>query len=143
MRTLSSALALCLLLLGCGHDRPLVRVATDGSVFDRGGTGIVPEVSVPFTVVNRGDETLFLPACGGRPVVSVEQGVANHWEQYSGMGCIATVPQAPIELRSGQRVTSSWVFHESGHYRIRVPYGSSTASTFGGDAATSNAFDVR
>ena len=143
MRALSSALVLALLLFGCGHDRPVVRLSTVGSVFDRGGNGTVPQATVPFTVTNRGDQTIFLPTCGGRPLPIVEQGVGGHWEQYSGGVCALADLQVPIELRAGASVTSEFYFYTPGHYRMRLTWGSSPSAVLGNAASTSNAFDVR
>lgn len=143
MHRLLSAAVLSLLVIGCGHDRPTVRLLTQGTLFDRGGTGIVPQADVPFTVTNRSDETIFLPSCGGRPSVFVERGVDGHWEQYAGGFCATADLQVPIELRAGASVTSEFYFYTPGHYRMRLTWGSSPSAVFGNAASTSNAFDVR
>ena len=143
MRTLSSALALSLLLLGCGHDRPVVRLATEGSVFDLGGSGTVAEAIVPFTVTNRSDQTIFLPACGARPAVAVERGDGRQWSSYAAGFCITNIPQTPIELRPGERLTSDYTFHEPGYFRIRLSWGGSPSTIYDKDIAASNGFRVR
>jgi hypothetical protein len=143
MRRLLSAAVLSLLVAGCGHDRPTVRLATEGTVFDLGGSGTLPQATVPFTVTNRGEGTILLPSCGGRVEVSVEHGVADHWEQYSSAICGLADLQTPIELRAGQSVTSEYYFYQPGHFRMRLPWSSSAAKVFGDESSTSNPFDVR
>ena len=143
MRKHLSAVVLVLLVAGCGNDRPMVRLSTEGAVFDRGGTGIVPQADVPYTVTNRSDRTVFLPTCGGRPSVMVEQGAGDHWEQYAGGFCATADLQVPIELRSGQSVTSEFPFVEPGYYRIRLSWGTSASTIYGNEGSISNSFSVR
>ncbi|HEX8849303.1 MAG TPA: hypothetical protein VF761_07225 [Gemmatimonadaceae bacterium] len=120
-----------------------MRLATVGSVFDRGGTGTVAQATVPFTVTNRGDETVFVPGCGGQLSASIERGVGDHWEQYSGGFCLAVNAQAPIALRAGQRLTSEFPFYEPGYYRIRISWGMDASAVYGDDSVVSNAFTIR
>lgn len=138
-----SAVVLCSLALACHSDQPAVRVFTEGTVFDRGGTGIIPEASVSFTVANRGEQTIFLPACADRPAVSIERGTGKSWEPYSGTFCVTDLMQTPIELRPGERVTSELRIAEPGYYRVRMSWGATAAQVFGDDASTSNPFRVR
>ena len=129
-----------LLALACGRDEPRLRVTTTGLVFDRGGTGIVAQATVPYVVSNRGERTAFLTACGGRPIVSVERGTGTSWEDYDGWGCITTL-QPALELRAGESVVDSFPFVAAGRFRIRVDYGVSGAER--SETAVSNTFEVR
>ena len=138
-----SVVVLSVVALACHSDRPTVVLSTQGTVFDRGGSGIVPEATVPVTVTNRGDRTVFLPACADRPAVSIERGTGKSWEQYSGTFCVTNLMQSPVELRAGEKLTGTFTFAEPGYYRIRLTWGATAADVFGDDASTSNPFHVR
>lgn len=143
MRHRLCIVVLSLLALACGgEDDPDPRVATDGVVFARGGTGIVPEAYVPFAVTNRGTATVFLLGCDGAPVVIIERGTGAKWEPYSGTGCIHALSQAPVELRAGQTITSHVLILDAGYFRIRAGWGPSPSGPTNA-LATSNTFTVR
>ena len=137
-----AALILCALALACGAEHPTVHVATIGNTFFRGGTGTAAEAVVPYTITNRSDRTVFVPACGSEPEVIVDRGTGASWEQYSGTACLAVYPQTPIELHAGETVTGHVQFVQAGHFRVRASYATGTAAA-SAEVVASNPFDVR
>lgn len=137
----SLTLILSAVVLGCNDGTgPVgwVNVATLGSSFtmtEASGDG------VPFTVVNRGMRTVYLQRCGDRVMTSIDRLEGTHWTDYSGDACLANVPSAPLELRSGERYEGTRWVAERGVYRFRV----GVAPDFGAQAdwdAASNRFSI-
>ena len=132
------------LAIACSGDRLGIRIATDGTVFDRGPTpgGTVSLAGVPYSVTNTGDKAAFLPACGESPMAAIERFNGSTWEQYSGSACMAIMPMVPIDLRAGARVGGSMGISEAGRYRLRLSY-ADNGSMSQERLAYSNAFEVR
>ena len=144
MRARPSVVVLSALVLACGgNDAPRVHVATAGSDFIRRGSDASLAVLVPFTITNRGQQTIYVPACGNRPMVTIDRGNGSGWEQYGGTRCIDIYLQVPIELRAGQSVSDSYAMSEAGTYRVRVSYSLTRSSFEKTEAAASGAFEVR
>jgi len=132
-----SIVAFTALTLGCGDDRPRLRVVTEGKSFDRASvpsTSISPVAFVPFTVTNDGNQTAFLPTCGSRIAPVVEQMVNGHWDSYASGFCILSSVMVPLELGAGQSHDDEVAIGAPGHFRIRMPYSS--------DAQLSKHFDA-
>jgi len=130
--------------LACSGDRLGIRIATDGTAFDRGSTpgGTVPLAGISYTVTNTGNKTVFLPACGASPMATIERFNGAAWEQWSGSACIAILPMVPIDLRSDARIDGSVGISEAGRFRLRLSY-ADNGSMSPERLAYSNAFDVR
>ena len=141
-----TVVALTALAVACGgDDRPLLKVGTEGTSFQRQlvpTTSVSPVAFVPYNTWNRGSATAFIPACGAHPTVTIERYAGGKWESYAGTFCIDVMIETPIELRAGASRTDSVAIGEAGHFRIRLPYGES-ASTGSRFVTLSRDFDVQ
>lgn len=125
--------ALTALTLACGgDDRPVLKVGTEGTSFQREAVvsaGLSANVAfVPYNTWNRGSATAFIPACGAHPTVTIERYTGGKWESYAGTFCIDVMIETPIELRAGASRTDSVAIGEAGHFRIRLPYGENASA---------------
>ena len=129
--------ALATLALACGEDRPILRVVTNGTSFQRvvvPSTSTTPIAVVPFDMWNRGDATAFVSTCGTRVLPEIEKLVNGRWESYAGAFCMMSMVMVPLELREGQSHHDDVAITEAGRYRLRVSYSS--------DAQLRNHFEV-
>jgi hypothetical protein len=139
-----AVVVLALAALGCLPHEPRLEVVTEGSLFMRPpvpGTDYALG-DVPFSVINHGDRTAFVPTCGQRINAAIDRLVGGRWEEATAVGCIYSHIEAPTQLRAGQRASSSMTFSQAGHYRLRVIY-SDNSSLDNPRAALSQAFEVR
>ena len=139
-----TVVALALFAVACADDRPVLRLGTEGTSFQRElvpTTSVSPVAFVPFNTWNRGNATAFIPACGTRASAVVDRYVGGSWEQYSSLLCLDVTTETPIELRAGASRRDEVAIGEAGHFRIRVSY-SSDASARHGFTAISRDFDV-
>jgi hypothetical protein len=117
-------------------------VVTHGTLFQRESGE--QSASVPFTVVNGRETTVYLAACGGHAVPAIERWQDGRWMQYSGGICIASVSMAPVELPAGASHAGHAIISEPGRYRLRMGVAQDRGTTPQWAAtASSNAFDVR
>ncbi|MFL5562200.1 MAG: hypothetical protein ACJ79K_12045 [Gemmatimonadaceae bacterium] len=136
------AAALCS-LVACSEEQPRLAVAADSAVFGRGSVSApAPMANVTFAVSNRAGPTGFVPACGQKPTVTVEQAVQGGWTQYAGGYCLTIVPEAPLEVFGGTRLAGNVWIADPGRYRLRLDYatGADFAKTF---STVSAPFEVR
>ena len=122
-----TVVALALLTIACGEDRPILRVSTNGTSFQRElvpSTSISPVAYVPYDSWNHGNATAFLPTCGTRVLPVVEKYVKGQWESYASGFCMLSSVMVPLELREGDTHRDEVAIGEAGHYRIRVSYSS-------------------
>jgi len=121
-----SLFALAALALACGgEDRPILKVGTNSTSFQRGSvpsTATSAVAFVPFTTWNRGSATAFIPTCGTQLLPGVEKLVNGSWEPYASGYCAAVMVMAPAELRAGESRNDQVTIGEAGHYRIHVTY---------------------
>ena len=121
-----SLFALAALALACGgDDRPLLKVGTSGTSFQREAvpsTATSTIALVPYTTWNRGDATAFIPTCGAQLLPGVEKLVNGSWEPYASGYCAAVMVMAPAELRAGESRNDQVTIGEAGRYRIHVTY---------------------
>lgn len=128
---------------GC-HDptdvAQFVDVHVDGTLFTRNAQGLA---EVPFSVVNPGDDTVYVSPCG---VVNpeVDRWQDARWTQYGGGVCMALAqfPQGQIVLAPGAQYSGTTELDAAGQYRLRIGAGVTPSSPTNRDA-TSNAFDVQ
>jgi hypothetical protein len=137
--------ALAALTLACGDDRPVLRVVTNGTSFQReltSPTATTPIAVVPYDMRNRGDATAFVSTCGTRVLPEIDKLVNGRWENYSGAFCMMSMVMVPLELREGETHHDDVAISEAGRYRLRVPY-SSDAQLRNHFESVSGAFDVQ
>ena len=140
-----SVVLLACLALACGEDRPMLKVTTNGTAFQRQSvpsTSVSPVAYVPYDSWNRGSATAFLPTCGTRVTPVVEKLVNGQWESYASGFCMLSSLMVPLELREGETHHDEVAIGEAGHYRIRVPY-SSDAQMRDHFQSLSGTFDVQ
>ena len=141
-----AVVALAALTVACGgDDRPVLKVGTEGTSFQRQlvpTTSVSPVAFVPYNTWNRGNATAFIPACGVRPIVNIERYVGGQWQSYAGIYCMTVMMETPIELRAGASRTDSVAIGEAGRFRIRLPYGESASAGTRFDVV-SREFDVQ
>ena len=127
MLTRLSVVALAALAVACGGDRPLLKVSTNGTSFQRESvpsTAVSPVAYVPYDSWNHGNATAFLPTCGTRVLPAVEKYVNGQWERYASGFCMLASVMAPLELHEGDTHHDEVAIGEAGQYRIRVSYSS-------------------
>ena len=92
-------------------------VATRGTAFERApdGSGAV----VPFVAVNTSRSPAYLSRCGDRVTAAVDRWEDGRWVEYSGDGCIAILPMAPLALQPRARYEGQRSIGEPGRYRLR------------------------
>lgn len=141
-----TVVALAALTLACGDDRPVLRVVTNGSSFQReltSPTATTPIATVPYDIRNRGNATAFISACGTRVLPTIEKLVNGQWEGYASGYCVMmSTVMMPIELREGESHHDEVTISEAGRYRLRVPY-SSDAQLRNHFETVSGQFDVQ
>lgn len=140
-----AVIALTALTLACGDDRPILRVAINGTSFQRGAvpsTATTPIAYVPYDIRNRGNATAFIPTCGTRVLPVIEKLVNGQWESYSGGFCMLSIVMVPLELREGQTHHDEVAIGDAGRYRLRVSY-SSDSQLRNHFEAVSGQFDVQ
>ncbi|HEX2779044.1 MAG TPA: hypothetical protein VHM30_06080 [Gemmatimonadaceae bacterium] len=138
---------LAALILACATDAPRLRVAVEGSTFQRApgaSPGTWVAASIPFTITNIGEKSAFVPACGGRPLPQIQQFVAGHWELYAGGYCLANVSMVPRELRVEESYSGTAAIDQPGRFRLYFGYadGPAIADSRRYDALSAP-FDVR
>lgn len=137
--------AVAVLAVACGDDRPLLKVGTEGTSFQREvvpSTSTWPIAVVPYNTWNRGSATAFIPACGAHASAVVERYVGGSWESYSSLLCIDIMMETPLELPAGKSRRDQVAISEAGHFRIRMPYSADASASHGFDAISRD-FDVR
>jgi hypothetical protein len=140
-----SFVALAALTLACGEDRPVLKVGTNGTSFQREvipSTAVSPVALVPYDIWNRGNATAFIPTCGTRVLPVIEKQVNGQWESYSSGFCVLSSVMDPLELRAGDTRHDEVAIGEPGRFRIQVPY-SSDANLRNRFGAVSGQFDVQ
>lgn len=136
---------LAALTLACREDRPILRLVTNGTSFQRvvvPSTSTTPIAVVPFDMWNRGDATAFVSTCGTRVLPEIEKLANGRWENYSGAFCMMSMVMVPLELREGQSHHDDVAITEAGRYRLRVSY-SSDEQLRNHREAISGEFDVQ
>lgn len=139
-----SVVAVAALTLACGEDRPVLRVTTNGSSFQRevdASTSTLAIAVVPYDIRNRGNATAFVSTCGTRVLPVVEKYENGRWDSYSSGFCMMSMVMIPLELREGESHHEDVAITEAGRYRIRMPY-SSDAQLRNRFEAVSGQFDV-
>ena len=140
-----SVVALTALALACGDDRPVLRVVSNGTSFQREttpSTATSPIAIVPYDMWNRGNATAYVATCGTRVLPVIDKLVNGQWESYSSGFCMLSMVMVPLELREGERHHDELAIGEAGRYRIRMPY-SSDAQLRNHFETVSGQFDVR
>ena len=140
-----SIVMLAALAVACGDDRPLLKVGTAGSSFQRESvpsTSMSPVAYVPYDIRNSGNETAFIPTCGPRTLPVVEKLVNGHWEGYASGFCVMSSLMVPLELRAGESHHDELAIGDAGRFRIRMPY-SADAQMRNRFESISARFDVR
>ena len=139
-----TVVALAALAVACGGDRPILRVVTNGTSFQRASvpsTATTPIAIVPYDMRNRGNATAFVATCGTRVLPVIEKYVNGQWESAFSGYCMMSMVMAPLELREGETHHDDVAISDAGHYRLRVPY-SSDAQLRNRFEAVSGEFDV-
>ena len=140
-----AVVVLAALTIACGDDRPVLRVDTNGTTFQRevtASTATTPMAVVPYDIWNRGDATAFVSTCGTRVLPVIEKLVNGQWESYSGGFCMLSMVMVPLELREGGHHHDELAIGDAGRYRLRVPY-SSDAELRNHFESVSGPFDVQ
>ena len=140
-----SVVMLASLTLACREDRPILRVTTNGTSFQREtvpSTATTPIAYVPYDTWNRGDATAFISTCGTRVLPVIEKLVNGRWESYASGFCMMSSVMVPLELREGEIHHDEIAIGEAGQYRLRVPY-SSDAQLRNHFESVSGSFDVQ
>jgi hypothetical protein len=140
-----SVIGLTALTLACGDDRPVLKVGTNGTSFQRESvpsTAVMPIAYVPYDTWNRGNATAFIPTCGSRVLPVIEKLVNGQWESYASGFCMLSMVMVPLELRAGQTHHDEVAIGDAGRFRIRMPY-ASDAQLRDHFESVSGSFDVQ
>jgi hypothetical protein len=73
---------------------------------------------ITFAVVNRSNETHWVPRCGDRISVAVER-LDAQWVSHEAAICPANLPADPIQIEPGAEVVSQKVISGAGLFRLR------------------------
>ena len=141
----SRHLILTLAFCSCGHpqvaaplpDSSPFTVSLDSTAYHRRGNS---PVSVPFTVTNRGDGTIYLAQCRGAATAVVDRLSWGNFRQLEGDFCSGAA-EPPLALASGASAGGSVLLYEGGNYRLRVAAAEQPDGTGRKDVA-SQPFDV-
>ena len=77
-----------------------------------------PGKIITFVVVNRSNETRWVPSCGGEVSVAVER-LESQWVSHEAAACPLNVTTAPIQIEPGADVAGEKVISGSGLFRLR------------------------
>jgi hypothetical protein len=110
------ALSACSGQATAGTAEPRIALAASTYRFPPVGT-----LQVAFTVVNGGAVPVSVPACGGRPAITVDRGEGGEWRQLGSLVCQANLPMAPVTLPAGRTLEGTVQFGVAGAYRLRLP----------------------
>lgn len=78
-----------------------------------------PGKIITFVVVNRSNETHWVPSCGGEVSVAVER-LNSQWVSHEAAACPLNVTTTPIQLEPGADFTSQKVISGEGLFRLRT-----------------------
>lgn len=113
------------LALACGRDETRLRLTTAAAEFTRvaapGETG-AGSATIPYEVTNLGEQTAYLPTCGGALQPSIDRWDGSSWSEYAGPYCLANLQWGSARLVRGASVQGTASIAEAGTYRIRFDF---------------------
>jgi hypothetical protein len=78
-----------------------------------------PGKVISFVVVNRSNETHWVPSCGGEVSVAVER-LEGQWVSHAAAACPLNLTTVPIQIEPGADVTSQKLISGEGLFRLRT-----------------------
>jgi hypothetical protein len=79
---------------------------------------------ITFDVVNRSNETRWVPSCDGAVSVAVER-LEGQWVDHAAAACRLNMTTTPIQIEPGAAVSSQRLISDQGIFRLRTGHAKS------------------